>query len=271
MKKLIVLSMLSVFASCGGMGKMSLTTWGEEYIEQEIPASEFEDGHTVRFTKFLVVVNEFTLATKSGMSGPKQAKPILIDVHKAGPVELELFNDVSAEKWDAVSWAIMPSAEAVVVGDVSADDAARMKNEGYSIWVEGNVSKGLVTKNFAWGFKGNTKYSECRSDDFGEGVTIPTGGTEVVQLTIHGDHLWYDDLQSKDAKLRGDAIAKADANLDGTVTMAELNAVSLTTLPVGQYGTGGASSVKSLGDFVTALSRTIGHFRGEGECVTTPR
>ncbi|PZR06015.1 MAG: hypothetical protein DI536_30790 [Archangium gephyra] len=271
MKKLMLLSMLSMFASCGGMGKMSLTAWGEDYIEQEIPAAEFEDGHTVKFTKFLVVVNEFTLATKTGMSGPAQTKPILIDVHKAGPIELERLDDVPAQKWDAVSWAIMPSADAVVVGDVSADDAARMKNEGYSVWVEGTVSKGLVTKNFAWGFKGNTKYSDCSSEDLGEGVTIPTGGTEVVQLTIHGDHFFYDDLQSPDAKLRGDALVKADADLDGMVTMTELNAVSLTTLPVGQYGTGGASQVKSLGDFVTALSRTIGHFRGEGECVTTPR
>ncbi|MGV3624073.1 MAG: hypothetical protein ACO1OB_24865 [Archangium sp.] len=271
MKKLMLLSVLSLFASCGGMGKLSLTTWGEEYIEQEIPASEFEDGHTVKFTKFLVVVNEFQLATRSGMTGPKQAKPQLVDVHKPGPAALEIFEAVPAEKWDAVSWSIMPSAEAVVVGEVSADDATRMKTEGYSVWVEGNVSKGGLTKTFTWGFKGNTHYSECSNEDLGEGVTVPTGGNVDVQLTIHGDHFFYDDLQSADAKLRAEEIIKADADMDGTVTMAELDAVQLTTLPIGQYGTGGASAVKTLGDFVRALSRPIGHFRGEGECVTTPR
>lgn len=271
MKQLIVLSLMAAVSACGGVGTVSLTTWGEEYIEQEIPAAEFEDGHTVKFTKFLVVVNEFQLATKTGTSGPKQAKPVLVDVHKAGPVELELFDNVPAEKWDAVSWAIMPSADAVVLGEVSSDDATRMRDGGYSVWVEGTVSKGLVSKTFAWGFKTNTRYSECGSEEFGEGVTVKTGSSDPVQLTIHGDHLWYDDLQSPDAKLRGEAIVAADANLDGNVTQAELDAVSLTTLPVGQYGTGGASSVKTLGDFVGALVRTIGHFRGEGECVTTPR
>ena len=74
MKKLIVLSLMAAVSACGGVGTVSLTTWGEEYIEQEIPAAEFEDGHTVKFTKFLVVVNEFQLATKTGTSGPKQAK-----------------------------------------------------------------------------------------------------------------------------------------------------------------------------------------------------
>ncbi len=270
MKKLMLV-MLSVLSSCGGMGKMSLTTWGEDYIEQEIPAAEFEDGYTVKYTKFLVVVNEFQLATKTGTKGPKQAKPVLVDVHLAGPVELELFSEVPAEKWDSVSWAIMPSADAVVLGAIAATDVERMKTEGYSVWVEGTVSKGLVSKSFAWGFKLNTQYTECKSDDHGEGVTVTTGATAVVELTMHGDHFWYDDLQSPDAKLRAEAIVAADANLDGIVTQAELNAVSLTTLPVGQYGTGGASQVKTLGDFVTALGRTVGHFRGEGECLATTR
>lgn len=269
MKKLMLV-LLSVLSSCGGMGKLSLTTWGEDYIEQEIPSTQFEDGYTVKYTKFLVVVNEFALATKTGTVGPKQAKPVLVDVHKAGPVELELFSEVPAEKWDAVSWAIMPSADAVVIGSIDATDVSRMKTEGYSIWVEGTVSKGLISKRFAWGFKLNTRYSACSNEE-GEGVTVVTGSTAVVELTIHGDHFWYDDLQSAKGKLRGQAIVEADANLDGTVTQAELDAVSLTTLPVGQYGTGGASQVKTLGDFVTSLGRTVGHFRGEGECQTTPR
>lgn len=34
----------------------------------------------------------------------------------------------------------------------------------------------------------------------------------------------------------------------------------------GAYGTGAAANVNNLREFVTALSRTLGHFRGEGEC-----
>ena len=42
-----------VFSACGGVGQVSLTTWGEDFIEQEIPATLFEDGFSVRYSKFL--------------------------------------------------------------------------------------------------------------------------------------------------------------------------------------------------------------------------
>jgi hypothetical protein len=146
-----------------------------------------------------------------------------------------------------------------------------MKQAGLSLFVEGVATKGATTKRFAWGFSTNTLYDECRNDDFGEGATVPTGGQEVVQLTIHGDHLWYDDLESPNAKLRFEAIANADGNQDGQVTLEELAAMPLTSLPLGQYGTGSAGHVKTLKDFVSSLGRTVGHFRGEGACVSKAR
>lgn len=71
---------------------------------------------------------------------------------------------------------------------------------------------------------------------------------------------------SEEAKIRFQALADADKNNDGEITLVELGMVDLTSLPVDQYGTGGASAVKNLHDFVNALSRTLGHYRGEGEC-----
>jgi hypothetical protein len=43
----------------GGEGKLSFTTWGEEYVEEEIPVDSkavtgFVDGWTVKYSKFLV-------------------------------------------------------------------------------------------------------------------------------------------------------------------------------------------------------------------------
>ena len=243
----------------------------EEYIEQGLPASIFEDGYSVRYTKFLVVIKDFTMAKQTGEKGPSQATPLVVDVAKPGPIELVKFNPVDALKYDRVSYGIGPAADAVGVGEVSAADLEAMKSNDRSISVEGTVSKGATSKRFAWSFSIDTHYSECTNPDFGEGVTVPTGGTETVELTIHGDHFWYDDLQSPDAKVRGEAITNADANGDGEITQAELAAVQLTTLPINQYGTGSLGNVKTLGDFVTALARTVGHFRGEGECVTASR
>ncbi len=68
----------------------------------------------------------------------------------------------------------------------------------------------------------------------------------------------YDGLQAACAKVRGAAIIAADANDDG-VTRAELAAVQLTSLPLSQYDTTGAASVKTLADRVSGIpSRNLG-------------
>jgi hypothetical protein len=62
--------------------------------------------------------------------------------------------------------------------------------------------------------------------------------------------------------LRFDEKAAADKNNDGEVTLEELNAAPID---VTRYDPSGFDA-PTLGAFMTALTRTIGHFRGEGEC-----
>ncbi len=243
---------LFVLSGCGGSGTLTLTTWGEAYIEEALPASEFEDGYTVHFTRFNVTIADFALATRTGETGPRLRAPFTVDVATKGPHTVEVFEEVEARKWDAVSWAIAPATAGA-----------------NALEVAGTLSKDGVARTFAWNFALDTAYTDCSNDDLGEGVTLAAGAEETVELTIHGDHLFYDDLQSPDAKLRGQAIFEAGES-DGDISLADLSAVPLTSLPSTQYGTGGAS-VDDLGQFVSALARTVGHFRGEGECVTSAR
>lgn len=271
MNKQMMLAALALLPACTGTGTLSLTTWGEEFIEQEIPESTFIDGYSVTYSKFIVTIKDFTLATKTGETGDAMTTAAAIDMTKKGPVQILEWTDVPAIKWDQVSYGIGPASNPTPIGETSADDVSAMAAAGQSIWVEGALHKGAEQKTFSWKFDVDTHYADCTNPDLGDGVTIVTGKTEVVQLTIHGDHLWYDDLQSADAKVSGQAKWDADANDDGVITQEELAAVSLTTLPLTQYGTGGASNVKNLSDFVRALSRTVGHFRGEGECEASAR
>ncbi|MEW6431260.1 MAG: hypothetical protein AB1730_07095 [Myxococcota bacterium] len=278
MKRLGWLMVLLLAAGCGpGVGTLSVTTWGEAYIEDGIPVDSaqvtgFVDGWTVKYERFLVVLGEFSLAKKTGEQGPKQQAAGIVNLVKPGPVELFSWKDVPAAKWDRVSYGIGPAkSSATGIGAIDASDVERMKTGGLAVYVEGSATKNGTSKRFAWGFANDTLYDECTNMDYGDGVTIPTGGQEVVQLTIHGDHFFYDDLESPEAKLRFQALADADADADGAITLDELAAVQLTSLPLGQYGTGSAGSVKSLKDFIGALVRTIGHYRGEGECVSKAR
>ncbi|MBU8896637.1 hypothetical protein KRR26_13550 [Corallococcus sp. M34] len=273
-KWMLGLSVLGLVSCSGSPGNVTFTTYGEDFIEKEIPAAAFADGWSIRYSKFLVTLGELKVSKHGGDVAADRADARVFDVHKPGPVNVAAFTDLPSDTWDEVQYSIAPWPNATAA-TADAADVEQMKKEGWSIYVEGTATKGSTTKRFRWGFPLNTLYEHCESPDVGKGVTVPSGGTETVQLTIHGDHLFFDDLQSADARMRFDAIAAADklgiVGPDGEVTLEELAAVDLTELPANQYGTGGAANVHNLRDFVSALARTLGHYRGEGECAPRAR
>mgnify|MGYP007097703078 FL=1 len=260
--------------SSEGTGNVSVATWGEEYIEETIPASVFADGWTVKYSKFLVTFSEVKVldGTSAVAALPR---PIVVNHVTPGVKALASFPGLETGRY-GVEYAIGPVADALLLPGVDAADFATMKANGWSLWVAGTASKGGVTKSFSWGFSTNTKLVDCEGDLNGKtelGTVVTSGGTDAIELTIHGDHLFYDDLQDPAAKTRFQHLADADVGVngaagDGVITQEELAAVKLVDIPTekGKFGIGGASSVKELGAFVAFLSRTIGHFRGEGEC-----
>ena len=91
--------------------------------------------------------------------------------------------------------------------------------------VEGEASRAGVTKRFAWAFSTSTRYTDCKAEVDGRevvGVNVTGGGEDRAEITIHGDHLFYDDLEATTAAVRFDALAQADADGDGVVTLDEL-------------------------------------------------
>lgn len=261
---------------CGsdaGRGDVKFTTWGEDYVEQGIPAAAFpKDGWSVKYSKFLVVFHEITVADSAGAVAARLTTPHVFDMTRAGEKEIVTFAALEAKNWDRVSYQLGPmTSDAVVAAGIADADKQRMLAAKAHLHVEGVVTKGAISKRIDWTFAAPTLFVECEGEQGGKktlGVTVTNGGTETVQLTTHGDHLFYDDLQAANATPRFDAIAKADADADGEVTLDELAAVRLYAIDPadGGYGTGAAANVNTLRDFVTALSRTVGHYRGEGEC-----
>ncbi len=262
----------------GGEGSVSFTTWGEEYIEDEIPPdrgdqSGFVDGWTVKYEHFLVNFTAITIADGAGAVAATMPGEKLFDNHVPDPKAIVDFEGLPAKAYTNVSYQLAPVTAAGDVGPGVDDDLRQlMIDEGYSLYVQATASRADETKHFAWGFPITTGYERCHSAQGGRdelGLVVTNNSTLEVELTTHGDHLFYDRLEASTdpeilTSLRFDAIAAADADDDGEVTLEELDAVSLAGL-VGTYDRSGFSA-RTLGEFVTELARTVGHFRGEGEC-----
>jgi hypothetical protein len=266
MKKIRCVTLLGtalLCANCGGEGALALTTWGEDFIETGIPADTFADDWSITFSKFLVVVKEARIADADGSVALELDGPVVNDLVVPGPFTMTTVAAVPARRYDDVSVVVAPDA-AASAGSASADDAAFMVAGNLSVHVEGRASRGDDSVRFAWSFSTATRYSGCETVGDGEGQVVRAGKDNEAQLTVHGDHFFYDDLAGDDAVLRFDAIFAADADADGEVTRAELAAVDLTTLPSDQYGNAG--SAETLDAFIESLSRTLIHFNGEGEC-----
>ncbi len=265
----------------GGEGTLSFTTWGEEYIEEEIPVdpgdgSGFIDGWTVSYDKFLVNFQNIVVADARGEMAASMQSSKLFDNTLPGVKRIVDFEAVPAKAWDRISYEIAPVTAATELStDLPDADKALMIAGGYSLYVSATATKGDVQKRFSWGFAIGTRYNECHSEQDGRdeaGVVVTNNASLEAQLTTHGDHLFYDRLQASPdpaiaTSLRFDTLAAADANDDGEVTLAELDAKTLDVRLYDPSGLGAATH----GAFVTSLARTVGHFRGEGECTISSR
>ncbi len=285
-RSLIALSLTAALTGCGddpeagGTGSVRFTTWGEDYIEQGIGPDAsgeagFVDGWSVKYEKFLVNFGEITVRDASGAVAASQQGTLLVDNTRPGKKTLVEFSNLDAKAYTQVSYAIVPVTATTTALAADAADRDEMAARGWAIWVVGAATKGAVTKRFSWGFATQTALTECKTEEDGRelsGLVVRTGQTDVTELTTHGDHLFYDRLQASPdpavvTRLRFDAIAAADADGDGQVTLDELRA---TPLSVPTYNPSPFAATH-LGDFITSLSRTIGHYRGEGECVVGVR
>lgn len=270
---ILVFGLLAVIggAACvEAPGELRLTTWGEGFIEQGIPAAGgpdeegFVDGHSMRYDVFLVVLGGLKVADAEGEVAAELGESRVFDLTRPGPHAVARLEEVPAGRWSAISARVAPDP-AAIAGNVTPTQREEVRALGASVIARGTLTTTSGAElRFDWAFDTATLYEACVDADGDPGVVVPSGGVVEAQLTVHGDHLFYDDLQSPEARLRGRAIARADANGDGRVSLEELAGVGVDGLP--EYGTGGDGSVDELAAFVRALTRTLVHFQGEGHC-----
>jgi hypothetical protein len=187
------------------------------------------------------------------------------------------FDDVDAVRWDKFGYDV-PNAKpgAIALAPTKASDAEFMIQHGYSVYFEGTGEKNGTTIRFRWGFAAGTSFHDCASPDGIAGFAVPAGGTVQVKPTLHGDHLFFDNVTQgvEITHRRANWLQICDADHNADLTLDELKRCDVVTaLPSPPYE---LSSVRdedgdgrlSVFDFVNAQMRTFGDYQGDGECPT---
>ena len=253
-------------AENSGEGTLRIELWGEDFIEEGIPAASspeaddgFVDGYSITFDKFLIALGDISVAEEDADPALAAAVQKIWDLTESGPFPITS-GKVPAGTYDHTAYAIAPATAAAVAGNADAEDVAAMSEGGYSVLVAGTATDGSETKTFEWAFDTETVYDPCHST-----AKLEDGGKATVQITIHGDHLFYDDAVSSSPSLRFADIALADTDTDGQVTQKELTEYDIKALP--NYGVGSLDiDGPNLWGFISHMTTTLGHIDGEGHC-----
>lgn len=211
-----------------GQGTVTVTAYGESFIEDGIPASEMADGWAVEFERFEVNITEVNVA------GADISVPASVDLSESSSGD---GHELGSEL-------------------VSTGDYGDGRFDITRVDVEGTAAKGSVTKTFHWEFEDATSYKECDTT-----TSVTSGGDATFQITVHADHLFYDSLVAEEPQVLFQAFADADADEDGVITQAEL-----ADTDIGAYDPGSEGGIDDLWVWLIAQSRTLGHVDGEGHC-----
>ncbi len=216
--------------AAAGESTLRFAAWGEDFIEEGIPADEFADGWSLTFDSFVVSIEGIDA---DGLSLPGSFEVELAEPTEGTGHELGTLV-VSADRIPVVSWELT------------------------SISARGTATRDGMKKTFDWAFDVSPRYVDCDTQ-----TPLADGDVTDVFLTVHGDHLFFDDLDSSEPQVAFDLIADSDADGDGDVTLEELANQSLD----GQvrYQVGGRD-IDDLYEFIEAQALLVGHINGEGHC-----
>lgn len=291
----------------GAMGSLTVILESEDVVVSGIEAGEgvenIRDGWNVTFEKYLVAVGHVHLHLSTDESVEAEAEEsYVVDLRQIDGSGLDLwqFEELEAGRWE-FNYETTGGAHGVTRHDsVEEVDFELMVESDWTYLVEGQLSRemgqscppadlamvGDNTPNgnmsgdndcydnpsisFSFGAQAETSYGPCEIDEV-PGVSVPEGGSQTVAITIHGDHIFFNGFpEGGEGGVRRKAqwLADCDLDLDGTVTVEELEAITPADLPaMADYQFGGAPiEPTDMYQYLRAQLKTQGHYQGEGEC-----
>lgn len=292
-----------------GTGSLTVLLEPEDVIIEGMEAgtgpSDIKDGWSVEFDDYIVAVGDIDLHYSTDESIEAEAADVFLvdlkDVRASGEPLWE-FESLEAGSWEFHYWSAGAAHGALQHESVSNDDFHLMVDNDYTYLIRGTLTNddgqscppaSLVdpgdaetsgtdeagndcyestSVDFVIGARAETSFGPCSIDGV-PGVAVPDGGSQTVAISIHGDHLFFNGFPSGaegGISRYAQWLADCDLDLDGTVTVEELEAIPLSDLPQideERYQLGGTTiTLYTVYDYVIAQLKTQGHYQGEGEC-----
>jgi hypothetical protein len=179
------------------------------------------------------------------------------------------------------------SSDSLLGVGATADDLAFLRTagsdhyggpSGISMFVSGRAHQGDRTLTFAWAFRGRARYRQCQTvlqEPQGGSLSLKQDGDVSLDVTLHAEALFAESASDRNAALRFEPIAQADAlgDGDGDVTLDELALVPLSELQMDTaYADGGGDAGvgvwTTLEDFIyLGAAPNVARFEETGKCM----
>ena len=292
-----------------GSGMLSVLLEAEDTITEGLdPGTEGEsiqDGWQIRFDQYIVVIGEIDVHLSTDESVEAEADDVFaVDLTQVPAAGLPLWEiaELQEGEWE-FNYGIHSAAEGATIhssvmqadlDEMAAADATYLiagtmtKPDGQSCPPAALAMPGAAMPNgmnaggdscydntsvtFRLLVPAETAFGPCEIDEV-PGFSVAADGTTSVAATIHGDHLYFNGFPegSEGGVMRlAQWWADADLNLDGDVTMEELEGIAPADLAEidDRYQLGGSpiTPLNEMWDYTIAQLKTQGHFQGEGEC-----
>ena len=239
-----------------------------------LTGDQVADGWTLEYTKLLVTVGTVTIAAPGAATEEAEVDAVIDLLQASTALRVATVDKLPAGALTA-SFTLPDAHDGfTALAGVADEDRARLADNGWSVYVEGTISKPdgytcvgddpplctlAPTIRFAWGAAAGALFEDCPT------ITLDEG--EVVQriFTLPGDRWLRTDFQVAGAAppvLRAQWIADADTNRDGEATMDELTAIVARKVLGPRQGydirNGAPIPVETLHDFFAAQAMMIG-------------
>lgn len=250
------------------------------------------DDWKVTYDEFLVTVGNVRAGRTDTGAKLNDASSFVLDLRQvpAGGYVISQMS-VASGSWYQFGFDMpTPSAETQVLAPTTAADKDMLAQGGASLYVAGSLENAngkscppgdpdpmkcvaAPKVTFRWALPAATSFDDCTTADGTPGFAAPSGATASVELTIHGDHWFFNNITAgvEIVTRYAQYIADCDLNHDGETTLDELKQVPASDVfPSPKYNLSGSFSgpIQTAYDYVLAQARTIGDYQGYGECPT---